>query len=773
MKKLFSLSYRHKVFLVLVLLMNVPFLLTGYMAKSLIEGMMLREKEGNLLAFARILDSSLEPGGFDAILRRAGAENAPREERIRVLNEALRGITDTVSASSPGLGAGYYSRALDAILTYGPSASYANAVGLSIPPEHPGHIVMRENRALARSGSMVRGDILNAMIPIERGGAVIGYIWANELTTDITAQLRDMAQTLFFAVLFCLILTVGLLFLLSRRTVRDADRIITGVRAMRSDLSRRIEDSEGELGEVAKSINAMAADIAKANEETSRAMSMLQSVLSNVDAAVYVCDPRTKTLVYCNEYLCKLLGREGDPVGNVCHEVLRSRSEPCEDCPQPRLYDGEGNPVFTPLRWETHNPVLNRDFLVTDRLVTWHDGRLLHMEVATDVTERKALALAEASNKAQKDFLARMSHELRTPMNGVLGMTHLAMQADPPPAQLEYLKKIQSSASLLLGIINDILDFSRIEAGKLGIERHSFKPRDMVENIRELLLPRIAEKNLRFTVDLDESVPAHAVGDELRLSQVLLNLLGNASKFTLEGHIALRMRCETLPQGDLRLFCEVEDSGIGLSGEELHGLFKPFAQADSSTSRKFGGTGLGLSISKALVELMGGAIGVKSELGRGSVFYFYVDLDPLDGPPETEGEDERLWADARYEGRSFLLVEDNAINQEIALAILEDLGAAVDVAANGEEGLTAFLQKDYDIILMDVRMPVMDGLEATRRIRASAKRDAASVPVIAMTANAMQEDRDACADAGMDGHIAKPMDVAELKGVLFHFLHTG
>jgi signal transduction histidine kinase/ActR/RegA family two-component response regulator len=769
MKHAFSLPFRHKVLLFLLLLMNVPFFLTAYTTKSLTENTILQEKEGKLLALAHILDTRLGPGGFAAILRQHGAENASREEKIRVLNQALREATDIVGESSPGLGIGYYSRELDAIITYGPSASFGSSVGLSIAQDHPGRIVMRTAKPLVRFGTMVRGDIMNAMLPIERGGEVIGYIWANELTTDIMTQFSAATRQIFIVTLLCFGLTAGLLLLLSRRTVRDVDQIIQGVRAMRFDLTRRIQSSGGELGEVVNSINAMASDISKANEETSRAISVLQSVMSNVDATVYVCDPYTKTLVYANDYLCKLLGRD-TLQGEVCHRALQGRSSPCPNCPQQQLFDENGDPVLTPVRGETHYPVINRDFLVTSRLVPWHDGRLLYMEVGTDVTERNALALAEAANLAQKEFLARMSHEIRTPMNGVLGMTRLAMQADPPPVQLEYLKKIQASASLLLGIINDILDFSRIEAGKLSIEKHAFNLREMVENIGELIKPHIQEKALDFMVSIDDSVPEYAVGDGLRLSQVLLNLLGNAAKFTLKGSISLTLRAALLPSGALRLSCAVRDSGIGMSREQQEALFKPFSQADSSTSRKFGGTGLGLSISKSLVEIMGGAIEVRSEPGKGSEFSFFVELEPADGLPDFREEKEKLWENARYDGKNFLLVEDNAINQEIAVTILSELGAQVDTADNGEEGLRAFLEKDYSLILMDVRMPIMDGLEATRRIRASAKHDAAVVPILAMTANAMLDDREASRDAGMNGHIAKPIDVDELKSALFHAL---
>ncbi|MDR1125098.1 MAG: response regulator [Deltaproteobacteria bacterium] len=769
MKKLRSLSFQRKVIVVFLLFMTLPFLATGYVARNMTRETLLFEKENKLLALARILEAKLGPEGYIGILRAHEAENEPADRQLAVLNRALFDFTEEVGNSAPGLGVGYYSRALDCIVTYGPTASFSFAVGLSIPPEHPGRVVMRENRPLVASGAMVRGDIMNAMVPIARGGEVIGYIWVNELTTDVTAQVNSMTRNIFLVILACSIISFIALLLLSRQTVRDVAAIINGVRTMRYDLTTRIPEAGGELGEVSRSINAMAGDIEKANRESNRAIAALQSVTGNVEAAVYVCDPSNHTLAYTNTYLNRLLNND-DPVGHTCYTTLYDYNEPCSFCPQKQLFDPEGNPLFHSVRWEHHNSHLRRDFLMTDRLVPWHDGRFLHMQVGADVTERKALVVAEAANLAQRDFLARMSHEIRTPMNGVLGMTRLAIQADPPPAQLEYLKKIQSSATLLLGIINDILDFSRIEAGKLSVDSHTFRLRDMVENIRELILPRIREKGLEFIVNIDDSVPEYATGDELRLSQVLLNLLGNASKFTLRGHVSLHMKGCLLSSGKLRLSFAVADSGIGMSQEQLVTLFKPFSQADNSTSRRFGGTGLGLSISKALVELMGGDISPRSEEGKGSIFSFHVDFDPFDGELE-QPEDKRHWEGVHCEGCRFLLVEDNEINQEIALAILEDLGASVDVASNGQEGLDAFLAKDYAVIFMDVRMPVMDGLEATRRIRTSRKHDAASVPIIAMTANAMLEDRAASLEAGMNGHLAKPIDVEQLKALLFDILH--
>jgi CheY-like chemotaxis protein len=374
-------------------------------------------------------------------------------------------------------------------------------------------------------------------------------------------------------------------------------------------------------------------------------------------------------------------------------------------------------------------------------------------------------------------------------------MTRLAMQAETPGQCQEYLKKIQSSASLLLGIINDILDFSKIEAGKLELENHNFCVVELIDNIRELILPRIDEKGLEFIVTLDESIPSLVRGDGLRLSQVLLNLLGNAVKFTGRGSVNLDRKSRPLPaensaEAKVRLDCMVRDSGIGMTAEQQNILFQPFSQADSSTARRFGGTGLGLSISKALVELMGGAITVSSEPGKGSLFAFFVELESPESETAEESGITAEMDDWRYEGHTFLLAEDNEINQEIALAALEELGAEVDIANNGEEAVEAFLRKEYSLIFMDIRMPIMDGLEAARRIRAieaerlaalspsmagrlasvHGSREEKGIPIIAMTANAMKEDREASLEAGMNDHISKPIDIIEIKKSLYREL---
>jgi CheY-like chemotaxis protein len=370
-----------------------------------------------------------------------------------------------------------------------------------------------------------------------------------------------------------------------------------------------------------------------------------------------------------------------------------------------------------------------------------------------------------------------MSHEIRTPMNGVIGMTLLAKTAPSERQRMEYIDKIHMSASLLLGIINDILDFSKIEAGKMEIENAPFRIGEIVENVRDLIRPKADEKKLNFNVFVDESVPETVNGDGLRLSQILLNLLGNAVKFTPRGDITLKIKTVPADDGMIGLRFAVRDTGIGMSEQQLENILKPFTQADSSTARKFGGTGLGLSISKALVELMGGRLSVTSEPDKGSEFSFFAVFAPYDGEAK-EGVplvDEEA-ANCRYDGCSLLIVEDNEINQVIAETLLSEMGFSIDIAENGLEGVDAFLKKDYDLIFMDIRMPVMDGLAASREIRRVEAERAASgarahrVPIIAMTANAMREDRELSRDAGMDGHISKPINVTEIRSVLYNTL---
>ncbi len=768
MRKSFYISFQSKVILTLLVLLNLPFILVYQVGLELVEDALTHEKENKLMSITRVLDSVLGPEGFDGILRMADATNSTREEKIAILNKALSGATNKITQSSEGLGSGYYSKDLDAIVVYAPSSLYGYTIGLSIPTDHPGRKVMNNNMSMVARGTMVRGNIMNAMLPIERKGKVVGYIWANELEKDVSAQLATLTRDSRYILITCFVLTALVLIFLSRRTVQNIDSVINGVRIMQNDLSHRLPQQKGELNDVVASINDMAQNLNIANQETKRAIAVLQTVMNNMDAAIVVCDPATRRIVYTNPYMLKLLNVQ-ELENKACYSSLYGLSKPCDDCPQVNLFQ-EGTPNYEPSYHEKYDPTLNRDFLVADRLISWHDGRIVHLRVATDITDRKALMAAETANKAQRDFLARMSHEIRTPMNGVLGMTRLALQENPSPKQHEYLNKIQSSATLLLGIINDILDFSRIEAGAMTIEEKPFPLHETVQKVHELVLPKAKETNTTVSVHLDKTVPAYIMGDSLRISQILLNLLGNATKFTSDGTVELKMHATNLSNGLLRLHCDVSDTGIGMNKVQQKELFKPFSQADISTSRKFGGTGLGLSICKALVELMDGQIDVSSKEGEGSTFSFFLELKPYDEATYSASIEAKPWDDMRYDGYEFLLVEDNELNQEIALAILAEFGITADIANNGKEAVQAFMQKDYALILMDMRMPIMDGTEATLIIRGSDKHDAKTVPIVAMTANAMIEDREESHAIGMNGHIAKPINMDEVKQIFYECL---
>lgn len=398
--------------------------------------------------------------------------------------------------------------------------------------------------------------------------------------------------------------------------------------------------------------------------------------------------------------------------------------------------------------------------------------RDLRQQKRNEEALRQAKEDAEVATKAKSDFLARMSHELRTPMNGVLGLTYLALQKSPAPEQKEFLSKIQSSAKLLLGIINDILDFSKIEEKKLELESIGFTVPGVVGVITDLLAPQAEAKNIQFNTRYEALSPSseYLKGDSLRLTQVLLNLCGNAIKFTDSGFVALSVRTVSEDSASATLLFAVTDSGIGLHEEQMARLFQPFSQADSSTTRKHGGTGLGLMISKLLVELMGGSITVASEPGKGSTFSFTL-IFAKETPEERQDallpqQEEQV----NFAGKKLLVAEDNMINQDIIESLLADFGCEITLVDNGQKAFDALQEHDYDCVLMDIQMPVMDGLASCRLIRSQAREAMRSVPVIAMTAHAMQEDVDKSMAAGMDDHLTKPIDVAALKNCLKKYL---
>ena len=401
---------------------------------------------------------------------------------------------------------------------------------------------------------------------------------------------------------------------------------------------------------------------------------------------------------------------------------------------------------------------------VTERRRAADDLLRMNESLESRILERtgeleRATHLAQAASQAKSDFLSNMSHEIRTPMNAIIGMAFLALRTGPKPKQRDYLEKIHRSGQHLLGLVNDILDFSKIEAGKLVLDESDFTLSSVFDSVSSQTADVAKGKGLKLAFEIDASLSRPLCGDPLRLGQVLLNYVANAIKFTAQGEVLVRATTvQRFDAGSLIRF-EVQDTGIGLTDAQMAQLFQSFHQVDTSTTRNYGGTGLGLAVCKQLAELMGGEVGVHSRPGAGSTFWFTVRVrfgaplstEPRATQPVAPTHEARL----AMKGARILLVEDNVLNQEVAAGLLEDAGATVAIANHGQEALDRLRTERFDCVLMDVQMPVMDGLQATRLIRADPL--LSGMPVLAMTANARSEDRARCLAAGMNDFLTKPM----------------
>ncbi|MCW2278188.1 PAS domain-containing hybrid sensor histidine kinase/response regulator [Heliophilum fasciatum] len=483
-------------------------------------------------------------------------------------------------------------------------------------------------------------------------------------------------------------------------------------------------------------------------------------------------------IIDCNESLCHMLEYEhheciGKNLSDFLTEesiAILNRQYDLISLPPKQVYDFEvrtqsGKLIPTRFHVSAHHNEAGELVYSYAFITNMSDTK----QIQADLFQAKEGA--EKANLAKSNFLATMSHEIRTPLNGVIGLTELLLDTPLEPQQREIVESIIISANLLLAIINDILDFSKIEAGKMTIESIDFNLYKIVQETAKILLPTAMEKGLLLNLHIDPAVMPMVNGDPIHLKQILFNLIGNAIKFTEHGRVEISLTAADQQDGAQTIRFAIQDTGIGISEENQCDLFEPFIQGEKSTTRKYGGTGLGLAITNRLVQLMHGDMGVQSHQGKGTCFWFTITFQPAKQPMVAVQDHlpiSSIDASIPPAMRKVLLVEDNVINITIASTQLEKLGFSVTVATNGQEALDALSKDDYSLVFMDCQMPVMDGYEATRRIRQTEK--GKKILIIAMTAFAMQGDREKCLAAGMDDYLSKPLNKSILQKMLQRWL---
>ena len=498
----------------------------------------------------------------------------------------------------------------------------------------------------------------------------------------------------------------------------------------------------------------------------------LHDILDAFTDPVCIVDMETYKILFVNHSVEEIYPHKDESPSNICYKRLMGRDTPCPFCTNSIIAASN-----EPYHWTYENKATRRTYTVVDKAIKWDNDKTVRLSISRDVTDllqtQREKQNAEVASQAKSEFLAHMSHEIRTPMNGIIGLTHLALQSNPSDDQKNYLQKIRSSATNLLAIINDILDLSKIEANKMVLENTNYPLEDVLEFVHISLRFPLEQKGLEYVCRLGDEVPHKLWGDSLRLKQVLLNLMSNAVKFTAEGTISLSIDREIAGDTD-NLHFRITDTGMGISREYQQHLFDPYTQANASISRRFGGTGLGLSICKRIAELMHGVLWCESELGKGSTFHLCIPCMPARNvycPAEQSTALSEPLEGA--EACSILVAEDNEINVEVLRAMLRQLGFECDIAPNGKEALRMAMETPYDIVLMDVNMPVMDGLTATREMRRKLAQndDKKNLPIIALTAAILPDNIAEIINAGMNDHIAKPFSMEVLRKKLASWLN--
>lgn len=520
---------------------------------------------------------------------------------------------------------------------------------------------------------------------------------------------------------------------------------------------------------------------------TAQGINMVLTILDTLDCMVYVVDPETKRFIFYSRKFGEHFGIDPERAWSMrCWEAI-GYSEPCSTCKIQSL--GLANVSFPSCEYEEFDEKTQTWLWVKNWLIHWFDGRVVYLSENRDIDEQKrweekraahertlreSTRIAEEANQMKTTFLANMSHEIRTPLNGVIGFSELAMEEPGTPEKTrEYLRKITDSGESLLQLINDILDVSKIETGQIDLEEIPFSIHDVFTLCETISQPKAQVKGIELIFYEEPLMERQLVGDPTKLRQVLLNLISNAIKFTAKGAVKVKCLIEEMRKGEVTLLFEVRDNGIGMTTEQMENIFKPFAQADGSITRKYGGTGLGLSISKNLVSMMGGEISVRSTPGSGSAFTFTVPVKMLDLPAKTNRKAETTVIKSRpiFEGDA-LVCEDNRINQDVIAEHLRRVGLRPVIAENGEVGVE-FVRKrremgepPFAVILMDIHMPKMDGLETTRILR----RMNTPSPIVALTANVMTTERERYLREGMADCLGKPFTSKKLWRCLMRFL---
>jgi two-component system, sensor histidine kinase and response regulator len=506
-------------------------------------------------------------------------------------------------------------------------------------------------------------------------------------------------------------------------------------------------------------------------EAAFRQSERFRTILDQIEDGCSVVDLRGNYL-FVNDAFCRIFGFSRE---KILGQSFKSTQNPVRHARTVEIF----NTVY-----RTGQPVKAYEYQVTPSNLYVEQSITLErdafgrpvgfLSVYRDCTARKlaeaALAdakeAAESANRAKSEFLANMSHEIRTPMNGIIGMTALALDGELTPTQHEYLVTIRSQAESLLTVVNDILDFSKIEQRRLALESMPFALADAVRDVVAPLEVAARAKGVALSAAIAPDVPTFIVGDAVRLMQILTNVLSNAVKFTLRGSVRLDLSVEERAGGGATLRFRVEDTGIGVPAEKRSAIFEPFQQADGSMTRRFGGTGLGLAIASNLLELMGGRIWVDSEPGAGSTFQFTVPVAIAASAPDRQGSRSAPSAADPSRPARILVAEDNVVNQRVAAGLLERRGHQVTVVSTGREAVAALQAGTFELVLMDVQMPDMDGFEATAAIRAWERTTGGHVRIVAMTAHAMTGDRERCLAAGMDGYLSKPIDQRALYAIV-------